>query len=239
MKKHSMDKYRKILLDEKDRFLKSNDVLEHGVQGEGGGLDQSFLDSVGELSSYDNHPADHGDIMYERSKDIALRDNNKSFLGMIDDALNKIDQGVYGICDHCGKPIASERLEAFPYTTMCRECKDFVERYDDSTERPLEEVILDVPFARTFTDGEDNVVFDGEDAWQKVARYGTSNGPAYEPGAVDPDDAFEDADEPQGEVSWGDGVIDAGFTGEFAEDVHTGNRRRIGRTENIGQDQIE
>ena len=114
---------------------------------------------------------------------------------------------------------------------MCVECKDLMEHFDPPRSRPIEEELLDPPFYRTFTDDSDNVVFDGEDTWQKVARYGTSNTPQDVPGAITSDDAYYDADERQGEVGWGDGIEDAGFTEEFAEDEFTGNPTRSSREE--------
>ena len=230
MDSEKLAEFREILLREKERFRHQNDLIEYGRNGYGG-LKNSFSDSVGELSTYDNHPADQADIIFERSKDIALKDNNSSFLIMIDDALHKIDEGTYGICDHCGRQIAESRLEVFPYTTMCVECKDLMEHFDPPRSRPIEEELLDPPFYRTFTDDSDNVVFDGEDTWQKVARYGTSNTPQDVPGAITSDDAYYDADERQGEVGWGDGIEDAGFTEEFAEDEFTGNPTRSSREE--------
>lgn len=195
--------YEKILRREKERFLEANQIIEHGVRGHGGGLAESFSNSTGELSSYDNHPADQGDIMFERSKDIALRDNNRLFLQMIDDALERIDQGTYGWCDHCGQAIAKERLEAFPYTTMCLQCKEYTEKFT-----PLFTEEIPMTFAHSFTDDTENVGFDGEDTWQKVARYGTSNTPQDIPGATTLNDAFYDADECQGEVAWTDSIVD-------------------------------
>ncbi|WP_127016345.1 TraR/DksA C4-type zinc finger protein [Anoxybacter fermentans] len=230
MEQVKLNHYQKILIDEKKRIIQQIKQIEDGVKGYGG-LNKSFLDSVGELSGYDNHPADHGDITFERGKDIALRDNYRLLLDLIDDALEKIDNGTYGYCDRCGKEIPEERLEAFPYTTMCKGCKETWENYDPPRERPVEEEFLSSPYNRTFTDDTENVAFDGEDAWQKVARYGTSNTPQDVPGAITSDDAFYDADERHGEVDWGDGIEDTGFTEEFIEDVHTGNPRRRSRGE--------
>lgn len=235
MDQAKLEKYKQILLNEREQFSNQSNLLEHGADDHGG-LDQSFTDSVGELSAYDNHPADSGDIMFERSKDIALRDNNNTFLSMIDDALDKIEKGVYGNCDHCGKEIPEERLEAFPYTTMCRDCKEIAEDWSAPRNRPLEEEALSTPFHRTFTDGTENVAFDGEDAWQKVARYGTSNSPSDVPSAMNAEDTFYDADEEQGIVAWGDAVIDDGITEEFDEDENTGNVTRSTREEYIRKD---
>jgi YteA family regulatory protein len=225
MEQWKLKKYKRILLHEQKRM---NDLIESFEEH---GLDDSLLEATGELSAYDNHPADLGDITFERGKDIALRDNNATFLSMTRDALEHIDNGTYGICDRCGNTIGDERLEAFPYTTMCIDCKEDVEFYDQPRLRPIEEDFLAPPFARTFTDDSDNVAFDGEDAWQAVAQYGTSNGPAYTMDAVKPEDAYYEADEELGIVDWGDAIVDDGFVEEFEDDEHTGQVTRFERRE--------
>ena len=135
------------------------------------GLDVPLGDSISELSTYDNHPADIGSEVFERSKDFALRESAMITVAAIDDALEKIKKGTYGLCDVCGKEIAMERLEAIPSTTLCRDCKEAEEKIPRRDERPAEEDVLGKPFARTFTDATGSVVYDGEDAWQDVARY--------------------------------------------------------------------
>ena len=135
----------------------------------------SFKDSTGELSTYDNHPGDQGTELYEREKDIGLKDNSITMLNKVENALDKIDSGKYGKCDQCGDQIDRERLNVVPYTDMCRQCSQKAEHVTEVSDRPKEEEFLNRPFARTFTDGGSNVVYDGEDAWQEVARYGTSS----------------------------------------------------------------
>lgn len=222
--------YRRVLETEQKTMESLQHALEEGSDGKGG-LNESFKESTGELSSYDNHPADHSDVTFERSKHIGLMDNNASLMGMIDDALAKIDQGVYGMCDHCGRPIPEERLEAFPYSTMCVDCKQMTEEMQAPRERPIEEDVLSTPFDRTFTDGQDSVIYDGEDAWQEVARYGTSNAPVDVPGAKKWGDTYYDADEEHGMVDWADAIVDDGFLEEFEDDEHTGQISRYQREE--------
>lgn len=230
MEQWKQKRYERILLHEQKRM---NDLIESIEEH---GLDDSLLEATGELSSYDNHPADHGDITFERSKDLALCDNNATLLSMIRDALDRVEQGTYGTCDRCGREIAEERLEAFPYTTLCVDCKEDVEFYDQPRFRPIEEEFLAPPFDRTFTDGGDNVVFDGEDAWQAVAQYGTSSTPSDVPGAVMWDDTYTDADEEIGIVDWGEAVIDDGFVDEFEDDEYTGQTTRDERCEYMRSD---
>lgn len=133
-------------------------------------------ESTGELSSYDNHPADEGTDLYEREKDIALSEHYRNELGNIKKALNSIENGTYGKCEVCGKEIAFQRLEALPTTTYC------IEHTPDqitSHERPIEEGVLMPPFGKFDMDEQDeNVAFDAEDTWQEVASWGTSETPS-------------------------------------------------------------
>lgn len=164
--------YEKKLLSEKER-------LEVELTGTGNlGLDQSLTDSIQELSAYDNHPADLGTETFERGKDLALRFHMDENYQQTTDALGRIRDGSYGRCKFCGRDIGHERLEALPATPFCFDCREKVEEIDPPHARPIEEKVLFPPFGRTFLDGTDNVATDGEDIWQDVARYGTSETPS-------------------------------------------------------------
>jgi len=169
---------------------------------------EPLKESVGELSGYDNHPADLGAETFEREKDLGLKGNAKSLLMKVNHALDRIKQGTYGTCENCGKPIERERLEALPYTTFCIECKKLEEQSGDHSRRPLEEEVIRFPFGRSFRDEEYIIGYDGEDAWQDVARYGTSDGPQDVPGATDYSETYVDSDELQGIVEGTDMIID-------------------------------
>jgi YteA family regulatory protein len=146
-----------------------------------------YHESLGELSSYDNHPADEGTALYEREKDIALNEHYRNELGNITKALNAIENGTYGKCEVCGKEIALQRLEALPTTTYC------IEHTPDqitSHERPLEEGVLMPPWGKFDMDEQDeSVSFDAEDAWQEVQSWGTSETPSD---FVDPEAHYND-----------------------------------------------
>ncbi|CAG7621080.1 TraR/DksA C4-type zinc finger protein [Paenibacillus allorhizosphaerae] len=148
----------------------------HFESGNNYGLEQSMRDNTGELSAYDNHPADLGSEMFEREKDIALNENAERHLTDINEALQRIESGDYGVCRTCGKAISFERLEAMPTTAYC---VDHVPDPHVSERRPVEEKIMAPPFGRTSLDElpEQNQ-FDGEDAWQIVESWGSSNSPA-------------------------------------------------------------
>lgn len=78
---------------------------------------------------------------------------------------------------------------------------DYARESPGADRRPVEELSLEPPFGRTFRDDDDYAAYDGEDAWQDVARYGTANTPQDVPPAVDYDEVYVDADELRGVVS--------------------------------------
>lgn len=85
------------------------------------GLEKSMKDSIGDLSSYDNHSADMGTEMFEREKDMALNQLDEQHLQNINDALHRLSEGTYGYCRECRQEIPFERLTAVPYTEYCIE----------------------------------------------------------------------------------------------------------------------
>jgi RNA polymerase-binding protein DksA len=80
-----------------------------------------------ETGGTEDHPADMASETYEREKDLALSENLTDILGKIRIALEKMEQGTYGICDACRQRIAAERLEALPFATLCVSCQSHLE----------------------------------------------------------------------------------------------------------------
>jgi DnaK suppressor protein len=84
-------------------------------------------DMTGE-SGFDEEYADAGSATYEREKDLSLVINLRDLLERIEKAVTKIDEGTYGLCDRCGKPIEKARLKALPYANLCLKDKQAEER---------------------------------------------------------------------------------------------------------------
>src|SRR5690606_27890232 len=84
---------------------------------------RSLGEALGELSTYDNHPADTGDELFERSKDLGLRAHARRRIEAIDLALARMRRGDYGRCTRCGGPIPAARLEADPAAERCARCQ--------------------------------------------------------------------------------------------------------------------
>ena len=108
------DAARRRLLEEKERLetVKATFDDEHLE-------DESESEAISELASYDQHQADVGTETFEREKDLSILERVESELSDVEHALNRLDDGTYGLCAACGKPIGDTRLEAMPATRFC------------------------------------------------------------------------------------------------------------------------
>ncbi len=66
--------------------------------------------------------------VFEQQRDLALRDRNTQHLAQVEDALRRLDEGTFGACVRCGRPIAAERLDAIPWAAHCIDCQRIVGR---------------------------------------------------------------------------------------------------------------
>ncbi|WP_026689977.1 TraR/DksA C4-type zinc finger protein [Alteribacter aurantiacus] len=151
------------------------EVLEHMAYADQFGLNESLRDRTGELSNYDNHPADGGTDLFERSKDLALHEQMKNHLRNIDKALERIEKGTYGICEKTRQQIPMERLEANP---LAKTTVDAVSKNSDPAyyDRPSEEEVLG-GFDRYNYDNDDTETeFDAEDSLQSVSQFNEVDG---------------------------------------------------------------
>ena len=84
--------------------------------------------SLGELSGADQHQADVGTETFNRERDLSILEQVEAELADVSHALRRLDEGTYGTCEACGKPIGDERLEALPATRFCLEDQAVAER---------------------------------------------------------------------------------------------------------------
>ena len=68
-------------------------------------------------------PADRAAFESDRSCLLRIRDRERKLIGKIDEALERVEDGTYGICEMCEEDISIERLKARPVTTFCIRCK--------------------------------------------------------------------------------------------------------------------
>lgn len=121
MNEEELNEFKERLLREKERLEEELKYVESTMEQQ-----QSYW--TGELSEYDNHPADTGTATFSREEDVSLARNTRDLIARVNDALKRIDEGTYGYCKVCGRPIGKERLEALPYADLCIEHKKTEER---------------------------------------------------------------------------------------------------------------
>jgi DnaK suppressor protein len=110
--KKELDDLRQRLLEERAELEEQLSTIE----------ETQFATSQSEISgevSFDEENADAGTFTFERERDLSIENNVRDLLAKIDRALGRMDEGVYGTCAHCGKPIEKARLKALPYVDLC------------------------------------------------------------------------------------------------------------------------
>lgn len=179
----------------KEMLIEQKKAAEVVTDKADGLLDKGSLrDSVDELSTIDNHPADLATELYEREKDIAIKVHEEDALQKVDAALEAIEKGSYGVCAKCGVDIPFERLEAVPYTLFCI---DHTDAKNVPTDRPVEEQVILPAVDNSFAGRDDrDDIHDYEDTFQIVAQYGTSETPSdFEGDFDDYDELYDDPEE--------------------------------------------
>jgi len=68
-------------------------------------------------------PTDRANLETDRNFLLRIRDRERKLIGKIQEALARIDDGTFGICEECGDDISEDRLKARPVTTLCIDCK--------------------------------------------------------------------------------------------------------------------
>ena len=117
-----VESFKARLLEERERTQKAIAYLNEENRG-------TTEDEARELSGgLDNHLADIATHTYDRELDSTLESSEELHLTHVEAALKRIEDGTYGICENCGKPIQPERLEAMPWVTLCIDCKRQAER---------------------------------------------------------------------------------------------------------------
>ncbi|MDP2211996.1 MAG: TraR/DksA C4-type zinc finger protein [Candidatus Aquicultor sp.] len=107
--------FKEWLLKEKDRLVSEIAYVESTME-------QSQSEWSGE-NEYESHMADSATSTFARESDLSLSINSRDMLSRVDGALSRIEDGSFGICSVCGRPIERERLEALPYADLCMEDK--------------------------------------------------------------------------------------------------------------------
>jgi len=75
-------------------------------------------------------PTDRASLESDRNFELRIRDRERKLIAKIREALERIDEGEFGICEECGEDISEPRLKARPVTTLCIDCKTEQERQE-------------------------------------------------------------------------------------------------------------
>lgn len=114
--------FKQLLLQKRREIISSVSEMENEA------LKKSRLDATGDLSSMPIHMADIGTDNYEQEFALGLMNSERKLLNEINDALQRIEYGTYGICEGTGKPIPKVRLKAKPWARYCVEYAQLLEK---------------------------------------------------------------------------------------------------------------
>jgi RNA polymerase-binding protein DksA len=121
MNKRKTASFRKLLEEQKMILEKQYKDLEEGS------LLASQSDFSGEMPFEDEYAAS-GTTTFERERDLSLSENVKDILKRVNEAIDRIESGTFGVCELCGDKIMEERLKALPYANLCISCKQKEEK---------------------------------------------------------------------------------------------------------------
>ncbi len=124
MNKKELQVFKTLLLKRKAELAKG---IEHIAKDN---LKTSQRDAAGDLSGYSLHMADVASDNYDREFSLGLADNEQKIVHRIDDAMEKIEEGTFGLCELCGKKINKMRLKVVPYAELCVPCQEKQEKQD-------------------------------------------------------------------------------------------------------------
>ena len=120
--KKELAEFKKIVLKRKEEVL---DDIKHISEDT---LKKSQKEASGDISGYTYHMADVATDNYDREFSLGLASNERKMLYELDDALKKIEEGTFGICEDCKSPIAKNRLKAVPSARLCVKCQEKKEK---------------------------------------------------------------------------------------------------------------
>jgi RNA polymerase-binding protein DksA len=115
---------KKELAHFEERLLEERAKLLRALERHQSSSNRTQRDAAGDLSAYSFHMADLGTDAMEREKAFHFASRDTRLLYHIDQALDRIRVGTYGICEDCGEPIPEGRLEIVPHARLCSACKE-------------------------------------------------------------------------------------------------------------------
>ena len=117
MNKKDREEFKKLLLHRREQLSGEVDKLADET------LRHNRQDAAGDLSSMPIHMADIASNNFEKELNMDFIQMESAELRDIDEALARLEEGDFGICEACSKPIPKTRLRAMPHARLCIACK--------------------------------------------------------------------------------------------------------------------
>jgi DnaK suppressor protein len=115
MKPEKQDYFRALLLS------RINELLN--------GAERTVADMTDENENFPD-PNDRASLESDRNFELRIRDRERKLIAKMQEAIKRIDDGTFGLCDSCGGNISEKRLQARPVTTLCIDCKTKEEKME-------------------------------------------------------------------------------------------------------------
>ena len=115
MKPEKQDYFRALLL------TRINELLD--------GAERTVAEMTDEQENFPD-PNDRASLESDRNFELRIRDRERKLIAKMQEAIKRIDDGTFGVCDSCGGPISEKRLTARPVTTQCIDCKTKEEKME-------------------------------------------------------------------------------------------------------------
>ena len=119
---------------EKDRLEFFRELLNERIKTLLGEAEKTVTGMTNDRDSFPD-PTDRANLETDRNFLLRIRDRERKLIGKIKEALGRIDDGSFGICEECGEDISEERLKARPVTTLCIDCKTKAEEEEKQKEK--------------------------------------------------------------------------------------------------------
>jgi len=120
--KKDLTEFKKLILKKKSDTV---DQIKHMSEDT---MKKSPKEAAGDISSYTYHMADIATDTYDREFTMSLASNDRALMYEIEEALKKITDGTYGVCEECKDLISKVRLKAIPYARLCLKCQEKKEK---------------------------------------------------------------------------------------------------------------
>ncbi|MCM8783070.1 MAG: TraR/DksA C4-type zinc finger protein [Candidatus Omnitrophica bacterium] len=122
MTKKEKEYFKRLLLKQKEEALEEIKHISDDT------LKKSQKDASGDISGYTYHMADVATDTYDREFSLGLATNEHKVIYELNEALKRLEEGTFGICEECKNPIPKIRLKAIPYARLCIKCQQAKEK---------------------------------------------------------------------------------------------------------------